>query len=462
VIPPPARPRSRTLVVVAIAVALVATGTSGVLAVRLNRERARNDDLSAQLASVRAELDDLRQRLTGDATGGVLEGILRAVSQLRGLSILRAVNAQVLTDAELRARVISDFERDNPKADVEKSGKVLTALGLLKPTDDLYKILVDVQAEQVAGFYDASTKQMVVGGNAKDPSPLDRVFLAHEYTHALADQHFDISRLQRLNAAGRDDEAEAYLCLLEGDATLLMDTYAREALTASQQSEYDEELAAVKTPVFDAAPSVVRQTLTFPYDAGLKFVQALYARGGNAAIDRAYKDPPVSTEQILHPEKYLNQRDVPTAVIVPDIVGALGEGWSKLDDGGIGELDVRLILDQYLSQNDAFDAASGWDGGRYLAAQGPGGVVVAGSTVWDSESAAEGAQNAFDDWLPLRYGRSGSLRRIAHVDGISYESPSGAGEVVRAGSQLVFLVCGRLPDCDQARTAFGTFGSTAV
>ena len=448
--------------VAALVVTLIAAATSGILAVRLNRERARNDRLSAELSSVQSELDDLRQRLSGDATGGVLDGILQAVSRLRGLTILRPVAAQVLTDAELRARVIADFKRDDPRAAVERSGKVLTALGLLKPTDDLYTILLNVQAEQVAGFYDPAKKEMVVGGNAKDPSPLDRVLLAHEYTHALADEHFGIGRLDQLNMEGKDDAAEAYLSLLEGDATNLMDVYAREALTPQQQDQYNVETSSVKTPVFDAAPSVVRQTLTFPYDAGLKFVQALYERGGNAAIDRAYTDPPVSTEQILHPEKYMNQRDLPTAVGVPDIVAPLGSGWSALDDGGIGELDVRVILDQYLSQNDAFDAASGWDGGHYRAAEGPGGVVVAGLTAWDSASAAENAEAAFDEWLPLRYGQRGSDQRLPGFTGQMFQGPSGAGEVVRSGSRLLFVVCEHLADCETARKAFGTFGATTV
>jgi len=450
------------VVVASLVVTLIAAATSGVLAVRLNRERSRNDRLSTQLSSVESELDDLRQRLSGDASGGVLDGILQAVSRLRGLTILRPVAAQVLTDAELRSRVIADFERDDPRADVEKSGKVLTALGLLKPTDDLYTILLNVQAEQVAGFYDPTTKHMVVGGNAKDPSPLDRVLLAHEYTHALADEHFGIGRLDQLNKAGKDDEAEAYLSLLEGDATNLMDVYAREVLTPQQQDQYASEISAVKTPVFDAAPAAVRQTLIFPYDAGLKFVQAVYARGGNAAIDRAYANPPDSTEQILHPEKYLNQRDDPTPVTVPDIARSLGSGWSHLDDGGIGELDVRVILDQYLPQNDASDAATGWDGGRYTAAEGPGGVVVAGLTVWDSESQAENAEGAFEDWLPLRYAHQGSEQRLPGYTGQMFQGPNGAGEVIRSGARLLFVVCQHLADCETARKAFGSFGATSV
>jgi hypothetical protein len=371
------------------------------------------------------------------------------------LTFKRPVAASILTNEELRSRVVKEIESDNPRAEIEKSAKVLRALGLLGANDDLYQILLDVQEEQVGGFYDTKAKKMVVGGDARDPSPLQRTLLAHEYTHALTDQYFDLGLLQKLSKEHKDDESEAYLSLVEGDATLLMTEYAREVLTQAEKIAYLKEAAGIKTSKLDAAPRALKSTLLFPYDEGLTFVRALYERGGNAAIDAAYRDPPASTEQILHPAKYFGRRDDPVSVSLPDIAKTLGSGWHDLIDGGVGELDVRLILGELLPGPDANDAAEGWDGGEYAAVEGSGGVVVASLTRWDSASEASEAEDAFDRWLPRRFDRAGGEKRIA--GGRAWESPSGAAEVIRKGESLLLIVGPSFDSIERARGAFSGF-----
>ncbi|MEX2315502.1 MAG: hypothetical protein WD628_07255, partial [Thermomicrobiales bacterium] len=128
-------------------------------------------------------------------------------------------------------------------------------------------------------------------------------------------------------------------------------------------------------------------SLYFPYEDGNAFVQNFYQQGGFAAIDEIFADPPVSTEQILHPEKYRDQRDDPQPVDLPDLTGALGAGWAELDTDSLGEFDLSILLRENGALNDD-EAAAGWGGGRYAYYESDAGALIAVKTVWDSPADA--------------------------------------------------------------------------
>jgi hypothetical protein len=197
--------------------------------------------------------------------------------------------------------------------------------------------------------------------------------------------------------------------------------------------------------------------LLFPYQRGQEFVSSLVSSGGIAALDKAYKDPPTSTEQILHVSKYLSRRDDPTAVEMPRLATTMGSGWKGLEGGGIGEFDAQLLIDQYLSSGEARDAAAGWDGGRYVAAESSKGTVVAIETVWDSVSEARQAASALERWLPARYANRGTDVRIQGATGRGWESPDGAGAVTRNGTRILLVVGPDRASVDRARSAFPGF-----
>jgi hypothetical protein len=424
-----------------------------VLAVRVKDARDDATRAARRATAFEEELEDLRSTSAPlPATGGVLDRIAAAVAKIRGLPFTRAVAPEILTDEQLAKRVREQFAKDDPKPEVDASDAVLTALGLLAPDADLYSVLIAVQTEQIGGFYDTKTKRLVVGGNATDPQPLDRVLLAHELTHALTDQHFGLSRLDDLQDRNLDDEAMAYLSLVEGDATETMLTYAQTVLTATERGQLAAEAGRIPSAQLDAAPKVLRDSLLFPYEEGRAFVRALIAKGGLALVDRAYRDPPASTEQILHPEKYTGRRDDPRPVSMPDLAKAMGGGWKPLQVGGIGEMDVRLIAGQYLPRADAVDAAKGWDGGRYAAVRSPAGTLVAVLTEWDSAGEATEAADLLSRWLPDRYGNRGTSFRVS--GGRGWSSASGAGLVARSGT-AVLLVVG--PDRASAERALASF-----
>lgn len=463
--PPPApspsrRPGLTEALVVALAVSLA---VNALLALRLKDQtdqtaglRRRVAQLQGEIEKLRADIDALKTRRP-PASGDVLDRVAAAVAKIRELAFKREVDPEVLTDAQLATRVSEQFQKDNPRTDIEASDKVLTALGLLGGDDDLFDIILGVQTEQVGGFYDTKTRRLVVGGDAKDPKPLDRVLLAHEFTHALTDQYYDLSRLDRLQDERKDDEVLAYLSLVEGDATVIMFEYAEKFLTLQERASVASEGAAVATERLDAAPKVVRRSLLFPYEQGVRFVQDLLQSGGLAAVNRAYQDPPTSTEQILHPSKYLGRRDDPTPVTMPDLARTLGRGWSALPGGGVGELDVRLIVDEFLPRKVAEEAGAGWDGGRYAAAESSAGTLVAILTVWDSEAEAREATDVFRRWLPLRFGKAGSAFGLAGGVGGGWESPKGAGAVLRSGSRALLLVGPDRASVERARGAFSGF-----
>jgi hypothetical protein len=457
--PPPGGLSSRAALTIFLAIALLATlVVTGILGVRLRDQKDRSSLLEQQVSLLNDEVEQLRGDLRGSESGDPLKMIATAVSRLRGLRFKHGVQPEVLSPAGLADKVAAQFKRDNTRADLSGISAVLSTYGLVPRNYDLYDDLLGMQQEEVAGFYDPRSGRMVVGASdAKDPTPFGRVILAHEYTHALADQHFGLQRLDRLNEENADDAATAYLALAEGDATYTMNLYQTEILTSEQQAQFLKQATAITTPRFDAAPQYLRDVLQFPYFQGLDFVQTLHDRGGFALIDQAYKDPPASTEQILHPNRYLDSRDEPTPVRLPDVQRALGPGWHSIASGGMGEYDVLELLDrgggQGLDYAEARAGAAGWDGGEYEGFRSSAGVVVATLTVWDSESEAREAQDAFDRWLPVRYpGGNGFTDR-----GDGWMSPSGAGEVARDGARVLLMLGPNQRDVERAASAFSGF-----
>ncbi|MBI4729639.1 MAG: hypothetical protein HY775_09105 [Acidobacteria bacterium] len=423
-LPGAAGPGGRPAAIVALAIALAASVVaSGMLAVRLRDREDAIFSLRGRVSSLQAEVDSLRAGLRSG--GSAIDGLTQAVARIRDLTFSKQVDPEVVTDARLRWKVAEQFRKDNPRAEVEASGRVLTALGMLGPSEDLYRILLGVNEEVVGGFYDTRTKRLVIEGDPSRLSPLDRFVLAHELTHALTDQHFDLGRLDTLNARHEDDRAAAFLALAEGDASLTSALYASEVLTPAERASLAGEIARAPRAAFDASPEFLQRTLLFPYQEGLAFAQALRDRGGFDLVDAAYKDPPLSSEQILHPGRYLASRDDPQTVKMADVAKAMGKGWRAGRAGEIGEFDLRLVLDQFLPRPDAEEGAAGWDGGRYLGVDSGWGTLVAVLTVWDSEAEARQAAEAFGRWLPLRFGNEGSPLAVGSGAGRGWQSPGG-------------------------------------
>jgi hypothetical protein len=334
--------------------------------------------------------------------------VQRAVAELRDLDFERRVPVTVESPDKLARRLVKVLASETDEDRLRRQGRAMELLGQLPPGTDLPSLLSRLQAESVLGFYLPGRKPPKGELYVRSSSGLDpyaKIILSHELTHAVTDQHFDLTRADRLAAAtAREDELAAYSGLVEGDASLTMQRYLAERLTPSEQADAALAAAADSTPRRDAAPAVIRESMLFPYQEGLRFVGTLYQRGGWAAVDRAYRDPPTSTEQLLHPERYLANRDQPRAITVPNLSGRLGGGWRSGVEVSFGELDARLLLQGELAVATAESAAEGWDGGRLRTFQRGDRTALALRTVWDSSAEATQFCGAMSGWARSRFG----------------------------------------------------------
>lgn len=295
-------------------------------------------------------------------TEQILE-LITATEEVRGLPFLVSPTVTILTPAELSARVRSDLEEELDSAELAVDTRLFQLLGKLDPDDDLESMLLDLYSEQVAGFYDGDTGEMVIGGEAADLTPLTKSVVVHELIHALTDQHFIFNdEYQALWDEQQYDRGAAFQSLIEGDATYFQLVYIQELPLAEQMSVASEALAQMSdTSVFDSVPAWIQDDLAFPYDTGQLFVEALVAAGGIAAVDAAYSDRPISTESVMHPPRYTAGE--PVLEVAPLQLEV--EGFESHEASTYGEWGFRQLLSDVAGSGVSVQAANGWGGDAY-------------------------------------------------------------------------------------------------
>ncbi len=304
------------------------------------------------------------------------------VRAIRGLPKPSIGPAEIISRSQLEAELKASFEKDYPPARQRADNITLRAMGLLQPGQDVAALQLKLLSGQVIGFYDDTKKRMVVVTDS-GLTPEARITYAHEYTHALQDAAFGLSSLE-LDAVGQDDRGLARLSLVEGDATNTMFRWATQHLSARELTE----VAQTPVPDMTGIPGWMVQQLEVPYTAGFQFVMALQAQAGggmsevNAAFDRR---PPASTEQVLHPEKYVAD-EAPMRVAAPSPAAALGAGWTQASSSPVGEAMIAITLQALgVADTTAATAAAGWGGDQLVVASGPGGAfALAWRLAWDS------------------------------------------------------------------------------
>jgi len=312
----------------------------------------------------------------------VLNEIAETMEQVRGLELLDEVDRNFITRSELQVFLTEKLEEE----DLEElliSQEVLSILGLIPQDTDLYQLYLDLLTEQIAGLYDQDTEKLYIVGEAGTFGPSDKATLAHEYVHALQQQHFDLRSLT--DSVEDNSEASAALtALVEGDAYFQTARYIFNFLSREEVDTFFEG-GADDSPVLDAAPYVVQKSLSYDFEVGLDFAVALVAAGGLDAINEAFSDLPVSTEQVLHPEKYFSHEE-PISVILPDVAGALGTGWSRIRTDFFGEFSLRTYLETAIDEDASAQAAAGWGGDSLVLLKGPQDERVLITLIeWDSE-----------------------------------------------------------------------------
>lgn len=342
-----------------------------------------------------------------------MDEIEAQVVELRGLEPTRRVIRQLLSRDELRQHVIKDFEEENTDQELQDNVTSMAILGFLEPGFDLKSFMIDLYSEQILGFYDDETDEMFVVQGSGFEGP-ERLTYSHEFVHALQDQHFGTQTDLGCDDQAWEEDSErcaAYHALIEGDATVTEWSWLTEHATLQDWDELQKLYSSFQSPVYDKAPAFMQEDFAFPYTYGEPFVRALIDRGGQKAVDAAFKEnPPLSTEQILHPEKYPD--DTPVQVAVPDLLPLLGTGWREVDRGTMGEWSTYLILgfgsdtQTRLDSEQAQEASAGWGGDAYriyFNEEDQSSVLVL-DMVWDSQRDADEFRQAFRQYAAARFG----------------------------------------------------------
>jgi hypothetical protein len=334
------------------------------------------------------------------------------VPLIRGLRPTAEVPTRVIDRDRFKTELRALFAQEGLAEQYQTVGDLYEHLGLLPADTDLEKLVLEVSGAGVIGVYIPEKKEMIVVESGAGLDPTGRMTLAHEFTHALQDQHFGLDELD-IEDPTQSDRGLARLALVEGDATQLMIEWATAHLSPLELlSVVTGSLTPEQQQVLDEMPPAVARQMLFPYVEGQLFVADLKQRGGWRAVDSAYDDPPDSTEQILHPQAFA-VRERPVAVRLPDLEAALGPGWSNVLEDTMGELSSQVWLDLATPSADpeatpsALRAAAGWGGDRIASYEGPdGGWAVAWQTAWDS--AADAAEFRTAAGAVLRRLRAGS------------------------------------------------------
>ena len=319
----------------------------------------------AQEASVAPPPADSKPATDADFIAAADE-VLGQMSQITGLKLMTPLKKSLRSREEIRAYVIKQMNEEKNPAERYADQRSAEAFGLLPKGFDLEAFMVNVLTEQVEGLYDPKTREFFIA----DWSPLadQRMVMAHELTHALEDQHFQIEAW--IKAARPNEDAElARDAVLEGSAMAAMVDYLMLSTGRSLKDLPDFDPGMLigdlgSTPTLQKAPPFLKDTLIFPYIGGLSFSAAILKNRGWAALPGVFEKPPVSTQQILHPALYRSGK-IPAPVALPRLEKLLGGNWSKLDENILGEYGWKEVLKQFLDEDRAKMLASAWDGDRY-------------------------------------------------------------------------------------------------
>src|SRR5215475_8877702 len=312
--------------------------------------------------------------------------ILKFASEDSKLPIRHDVKRKLTTREAVEKYLVEKMNDDKDAKRMERSEIVLKKFGLLDRDFQLRPFLLLLLKEQIEAYYDSKTKTV----NLLDWATPDtqKPVLAHELTHALQDQHVDLDKwedetsddlsrnVKEDNAHIQSDETDtAREAVLEGQAMAVYLDYAlapsgKSLLTAPDiVDNLADSTDTSDSPVLARAPLVLKESLLFPYQDGLKFEQTVLKDEGQAgAFANVLDRPPDSSYEIINPRAYMRKRTVPVLKI-PDVHPLLDADYEPYDIGVMGQLDVRMLTELFGGQELSTALTPAWDGGIYYAVQ---------------------------------------------------------------------------------------------
>ena len=346
------------------------------MSVRIERSVAL---ASVGLLTLVSACESQKPKYEGPYAAEVAEAV-PLIEKAVGLTFKTPPKLEMRSKAQVREFVMRQFTDSQAVREFAGQEAAYKRLGMIPDTLKLQAFLTNLLEEQIVGYYDPRTKILYVVEGA--PKDMAGITITHELVHALQDQYISLDSVQRvrddndrLSAAQSVFEGQAVyeqISIMIGGTNIAMNLPGgwdriRELIRESQAS----------MPIFAAAPTVIQETLIFPYLSGAEFYRNYKERKPGTMI---YKDMPVSTEQIIHPAAFFVNRDAPTRVSLGTLSNA-----TESYENDLGEFETRLFLfEQLKDQNEAVRGASGWDGDRYAVVNTPQGPGIAWLTVWDS------------------------------------------------------------------------------
>ena len=394
-----------------------------------------------------------------------VDDILKFASKDTLLPQKSPVKKEMVSREGVEKYVAGKFKDDADRIRFERSELVMKKFGLLPRSFNLHDFLIKLLGEQVAGFYDEKTKTI----NLLDwiEMEMQKPVMAHELTHALQDQNFDLEKMMKKdeeiekrgaadpNALIRiDEESTARSAVMEGQAMVvlfdyMLSGYGRSVEDSPQllnlmESQMDKP---GESPLFDQAPLMLRESLLFPYGPGMKFIARLLKEGGKKlAYTGVLERMPTTSREILEPEEYIAGRRVPP-LLLPDL-GFLERNYEPFDAGAIGELDVKILIKQYTEDAVAKRLSPEWRGGAYYAAarrgakppdaNSTGHIGMLYVSRWASEKAAQEFAEIYGSSLPGRYSKVDKTPPIEDKPGrVKYLSSDGPIFIQQAGDLVI-------------------------
>ena len=311
------------------------------------------------------------------------------VERERGLKFKSDVDVQLANDSELQQMLDKELTKERPS--LLESQQVLRALGLVSPTFDFTEAERTLLNGSVLGFYDPETKKLVVRGTGV--TPFVREVLAHELTHALDDQWFNLNRPQ-LDTAD-DETGFGFTALTEGDAVRVEDAYLA-SLSSSERAQamaQQEQLLLAHPEVF-SLPQAIIDIAQEPYTDGPLLVKDILAAGQQPRLDAAFQQPPTTSEQVIDPQKFLSGE---SAVPLPF---PAADGTAS-NQGVLGAFMIEELLLGSLKTGDVDTAISGWGGDAYVTwIDGAGKTCLRDTFVGDTPTDTAELANALTQWAP--------------------------------------------------------------
>ncbi len=340
------------------------------------------------------------------------------VARERRLTFEHPVFVDFLDDEAFRRTVVAgdDDLTVEDRDDLEQGTQLLRATGLVPGSFDLLESSNQLTGEGILAYYDSMAERITVRGTELTPGL--RATLVHELTHALQDQHFDLSRV---GALPTDSANNALRAVVEGDALRVEQGWSEQLAPAERNALDAERLAEVEGTETSGVPGALSAFFSAPYELGAPFIDVVHSERDQAGLDEALRVPPTTEEQLLDPFAYLENDEALVVEAPAPAEGAIGH-----QEGDFGALTWFIVLAEHLDPRRALAAVDGWGGDAYVAFERDGRACVRSAFQGDTDAETDEMEAALVEWAAAVPATDASVIRAADTVVLDSCDPGGA------------------------------------